>query len=78
LRSDHIHGRGYAPPGQTPVILMDSKRHGLSVISTVINKEVMRLKIFDVALNADILIDFMKRLIKDVKRKIYFILEDLR
>jgi transposase len=78
LRSDDVRGRGYAPPGQTPVVLVDNKRHGLSVISTVTNKGAMRWKIFDGALNAEILIDFMKRLVKDAKRKVYLILDNLR
>ena len=47
------------------MIRVNNKRHGLSVISTVTNKGQMRWKIFDGALNADILIDFLRRLIKD-------------
>jgi hypothetical protein len=78
LRSDDVRGRSYAPQGQTPVVRVNNKRHGLSVISTVTNKGVMRWKIFDGALNADILIDFMKRLVKDAKRKVYLILDNLK
>ncbi len=78
MRSDDVRGRSYAPQGQTPVVRVNNKRHGLSVISTVTNKGVMRWKIFDGALNADILIDFMKRLIRDAKRKVYLILDNLR
>ncbi|MRD47437.1 IS630 family transposase [Caenimonas koreensis DSM 17982] len=78
LRSDDVRGRSYAPQGQTPVVRVNNKRHGLSVISTVTNKGVMRWKIFDGALNADILIDFMKRLVRDAGRKIYLILDNLK
>jgi hypothetical protein len=56
LRSDDVRGRSYAPQGQTPVVRVKNKRHGLSVISTVTNKGTMRWKIFDGALNSDILI----------------------
>lgn len=38
----------------------------------------MRWKIFDGALNAGLLIDFMKRLIRDADRKVYLILDNLR
>jgi transposase len=48
------------------------------VISTVTNKGTMRWKIFDGALNADILIDFLKRLVRDVGRRVYLILDNLR
>jgi len=78
LRSDDVRGRSYAPRGQTPVIRVNSKRHGLSVISIVTNKGQMRWKIFDGALNSDILIDFLRRLIKNAGRKIYLILDNLR
>ena len=78
MRSDDVRGRGYAPQGQTPVLRVNNKRHGLSVISSVTNKGVMRWKIFDGALNADILIDFMKRLVRDARRKVYLILDNLK
>ena len=38
----------------------------------------MRWKAFDAALNADILIDFLGRLVKDAGRKVYLILDNLR
>ena len=78
LRSDDVRGRSYSPKGETPVVRVNSKRHGLSVISTVTNKGKMRWKAFDGALNSDILIDFLRRLIKDANRKIYLILDNLR
>ena len=78
LRSDDVRGRGFAPKGETPVIRINSKREGLSVISTVTNKGQMRWNIFDGALNADILIDFLRRLIKGASRKVFLILDNLR
>ena len=38
----------------------------------------MRWKAFDGALNSDILIDFLRRLVKDADRKTYLILDNLR
>lgn len=38
----------------------------------------MRWKIFNGALNADILIDLVKRLVRDAGRKVYLILDKLR
>jgi transposase len=55
-----------------------NKRHGLSIISTVTNKGQMRWRIFDGAMNSDILIDFFKRLIKGQTKKIFLILDNLR
>jgi len=78
LRSDDVRGRSYAPKGETPVIRINNKREGLSIISTVTNKGEMRWKMFEGAMNADILIDFMGRLIKGAARKIFLILDNLR
>lgn len=78
LRSDDVRGRGYAPKGQTPVVRVNNKREGLSIISTVTNQGKVRWKVFEGAMNADILIDFFKRLIKEAKRKVYLILDNLK
>lgn len=78
LRSDDVRGRGFAPKGQTPVIRVNNKRHGLSVISTVTNKGQMRWRIFEGAINTNILIDFLRRLIKGATKKVFLILDNLR
>lgn len=78
LRSDDVRGRSFAPKGQTPVVRVNNKRHGLSIISTVTNKGQMRWRIFDGALNASILINFLRRLIKGAKKKVFLILDNLR
>jgi transposase len=78
LRSDDVRGRGFAPKGQTPVVRVNNKRHGLSIISTVTNKGQMRWRIFDGALNTSILIDFLRRLIKAQRKKVFLILDNLR
>ncbi|KAF1007356.1 MAG: hypothetical protein E5299_02051 [Burkholderia gladioli] len=46
---------------------MASRSEGLSVMSTVTNRGQMRWKVFDGAMNADILIDFLKRLIQGMR-----------
>jgi transposase len=78
LRSDDVRGRGYASKGQTPVLRVNARREGLSVISTVTNKGQMRWKIFSGALHAKILIDFLERLTRQQSWKIFLILDNLR
>lgn len=79
LRSDDVRGRSYAPAGKTPEIRVTNRREGLSVMSTVTNRGKVRWKVFEGAMNADILIDFMKRLVKDAKgKKVFLILDNLR
>ena len=50
----------------------------LSVISTVTNKGEMRWKVFSGALNAKILIGFMKRLVHGRTQRVFLILDNLR
>ncbi len=78
LRCDDVRGRGYAPKGKTPVVLANAHRSKLSVISTVTKKGQMRWKVFAGALNATILIDFMKRLVHGRSKRVYLILDNLR
>lgn len=78
LRNDCQHARGYAPKGKTPVIELNAKRESINLISAVTNQGKVRFRFFDGTMNADLLIDFMKRLIDDSNRKVYLILDNLR
>jgi len=78
MRSDCQHGRGYAPKGKTPVIRLSAKRTSTNMISAITNQGKVRFQIYDGRMNADQLIDFLKRLIKDAKRKVFLILDNLR
>jgi transposase len=77
LCGDDVTDRSDAPQAQTLAHVTD-KRHSLSVISSVTNKGVMRWKIFEGALDADILIEFLKCLVQDADRKVYLILDNLQ
>ena len=78
LRSDDVRGRSYAPKGATPVVRVNSKRENLNLISTVTNQGKVRWMVLEGALNANMLIAFFRRVIKDAKPKIFMILDNLR
>jgi len=78
LRSDDVRGRSYAPQGKTPVLRVSQNRESLSLISTVTNQGKVRWKVFQGALNATILIDFLQRLTREAERKVFLILDNLR
>jgi len=78
LRNDCQHERGYAPKGKTPVIRLNAKRESINMISAITNQGKVRFKLFEGGMNATILVDFLKRLIKDAKRKVILILDNLR
>ena len=78
IRNNCQHERGYAPKGKTPVVRLNAERTSVNMISAITNQGKVRFKVFDGTMNAKILIDFCKRLIKSAKRKIYLILDNLR
>jgi len=70
--------RGFAPKGQPPTILVDSKRERVNMMSAISNKGTIRFMMFDDTMNQLRLIEFMRRLINDVPHKIYLTLDNLR
>lgn len=78
LRSDDVRGRGYARKGCTPVVRVNSKRAGLSLISMGTNQGKVRWKVFEGAMHADLLIGFFKRLVRDSEHKVFLILDNLK
>lgn len=82
LRPDDVRGRSYAPMSQTPEIKVNQRREGLSIISSLTNRGKIRFKIFEGAMNAALLIDFMKRLVQEAKKgssgKVFLLLDNLK
>lgn len=70
--------RGYAPAGQTPILAAPSKRHGLSMVSAISNQGLVRFEFIEEAMNTDLFIGFMGRLIADSKEKVFLILDNLK
>ncbi|KAF1010016.1 MAG: transposase [Burkholderia sp.] len=80
LRSDNVRVLSYAPIGKTPERRVASRRAGLPVMSTVTNRGQVRWKVFEGAMNADILLAFLKRRINKYMRsnKLFLILDNLK
>jgi transposase len=78
LRNDSQYGRSYAPRGKTPAVLLPAKREHISLISAVTNQGKVRFMVYENAMNAATMIQFLKRLIKDAHRKVFLILDNLR
>jgi len=72
MRSDHQAGRSYAPKGQTPVVKSTGQRFSLNMISAISNKGHLQFMIID-KFNGDVFIDFLKRMIRYSKQKVFFI-----
>jgi transposase len=78
LRSDDVRGRSYARQGHTPVVRPNHRREKAGLISAVTNKGVLRWMMLDKAIDAGLLIQFMKRLAHDAQRKVFLILDNLK
>lgn len=78
FHNDHHYGRGYSPKGKTSVIRISAKLVQMNMISTVTNQGKSRFMVYRENMNAQLLIKFLKRLIKGSDRKIILILDNLR
>lgn len=78
FRNDHHYGRGYSPRGKTPVVRLSVKRVSTNMISSITNQGKVRFMIYSKSMNAQVLIKFLKRLIKSSDRKIFLILDNLK
>lgn len=78
LCNDSYYGRSYSPRGKTPAIKLHPRCKRVNLISTVTNQGKVRFMIYDGKMNAQTLIKFMERLIKDSKQKIFVILDNLK
>jgi transposase len=77
LRSDDVRGRSYAPRGDTPVVRPCHKRENVGLMSSVTNRGTVRWMILKQAMNPALLIAFLRHLVRDAKRKVFLILDNL-
>jgi len=79
IRSDHQAGRSWAPKGETPVVEVSGKRFRFNMISAISNRGKLKFMIFGERFNAEIFIEFLRRLIRsNEKRKIFLIVDNHR
>ena len=78
IRNDECRERGYAPKGKTPTISLNAKRTSMSMISAITNQGKVRFMVYKDAMSPELMIKFMKRLIKDAGRKVFLIVDNLR
>ena len=75
LRSDHAAGRSFAPRGRTPVIPRSGNRFGCNMISAITNRGKLYFSVFRGHFTARVFIDFLKRLVRQVGRLLYLIVD---
>lgn len=75
MRSDHQSGTTWSPKGETPVIIRTGKRFRLNMISSLTNQGKFQFKLFKQGFTADVFIDFMARLIRYNRCKVFLIVD---
>lgn len=75
LRSDHQAGRSYGMKGCTPVILGTGQRFGCNMISSITNRGRLCFMVFKKRFTSRVFIAFLDRLIRQVKRKIFLVVD---
>ena len=76
LRSDHHSGRTWGKKGETPVVSSTGARYRMSLISAVTARGHMRFMIKEKGgVNADVFIEFLRRLMVGCKTKIFLIVD---
>jgi transposase len=70
--------KGFAPVGETPVLPVGKPKLRVNMISAISNQGKLRFMFYRESMNADVLISFLKRLIKDSQRKVFLILDNLK
>ena len=76
IRSDYHAGTTWGKKGETPIVEATGARHGMSLISAITSKGKMRFMIKEKGgVNADVFIDFLKRLLVGATRPIFLIVD---
>lgn len=76
MRSDHHAGRTWGKKGETPIVASTGARYRMSLISAVTARGHMRFMIKERGgVNADVFIEFLRRLMVGAKNKIFLIVD---
>jgi transposase len=78
ISNQENYQRGFAPKGQPPVLLYETKRERLNILSAITNQGKVRFMIFEGTMTQQRLIDFMRRMVRDVTSKVFLILDNLK
>lgn len=78
INTDSYVAKGFSPKGKTPIIRLNAKKSRINMISAITNQGKARFMLYRETMTSKVLIKFMARLIKDSKRKVFLILDNLR
>ena len=70
--------RGFSPKGHPPVLTVETKRQRVNMISAVSSRGNVRFMVYQETMDQQRLIQFMGRLARGSKRKMFLILDNLK
>lgn len=76
ISSREIIAKGFSPKGQTPILEIPSGRFSVNMVSAIASRGDVRFMLFENYMNKELFIEFLRRLTKDQKTKIYLILDN--
>jgi len=75
VRSDAHSGTTWAPKGKTPVVSTTGARFGMNLISAISRTGQMHFAVVEGRVNAEVFIEFLKRLIHNRRRPVFLIVD---
>lgn len=78
INNQEYYIRGFSPIGVTPVLKIEPKREHINMISAINNQGTCRFMCYEENMTQQRFIEFMKRLIKDNDKKVFFIVDNLK
>ena len=78
INNQEYYMRGFSPRGEAPTIKVYPKREKINMVSAINNHGRCRFMCYKENMTQQRFIEFMKRLIQDAKRKVFFIVDNLK
>jgi hypothetical protein len=77
FRADTVHGRTWAPKGQTPIIQRPGQRQSISAASAVNAKGGFWFATYKGALNAELFIELLQKMMKGRAKPVHLVVDGL-
>lgn len=78
INNQPFNQRGYSLKGVKPVLKIEAKREKINMISAISNQGNLRFMCYEENMTQQLLIEFMRRLVRSTNRKIFLILDNLK
>lgn len=78
INNREYHVRGFSPKGVAPVLKVNPKLEKINMVSAISGQGTCRFMCYEETMTQQRFIDFMKRLAKDARRKVFFLVDNLK